>query len=401
MANQSLLLSRSAGRRFQKQVKEYDALLRNTCETLAAQAASGKEMSPAAAWLLDNYLFVHGQAQTVGLDIPPGFFSKLPRASGEAGGEWPRAAVVADAIVNASDGALTSEAIRIYLRTYQRSTPLTLAELWALEALLKLVLIRRLCQWIAAGLTDSPESEAAVRNSIGSLRKMEALQWREVVEAACLAERILREDPAGVYDRMDFATRDRYRREVEQLARGSWYREERVAEIVLEMAREEAGARGRRTRESHVGYFLIGAGRDRLKSRLGYRRGAEEVICDLVRGAPNFFYIGAVAVITSLLVLAAARVLRPMPWWFALLLAIPASQGAISVVNHLVSLIIRPQKLPRMDFSDGIPPSCRTFVVVPTLLLSRAEALKLLERLEIHYLASRDPNLLFALLTDF
>ena len=40
-------------------------------------------------------------------------------------------------------------------------------------------------------------------------------------------------------------------------------------------------------------------------------------------------------------------------------------------------------------------------MVVPTLLLSRAEVEKLLERLEIHHLANRDPNLFFALLTDF
>ena len=32
-----------------------------------------------------------------------------------------------------------------------------------------------------------------------------------------------------------------------------------------------------------------------------------------------------------------------------------------------------PRTLPRMDFEDGIPDECRTFVVVPTLLLSRAE----------------------------
>ena len=64
-------------------------------------------------------------------------------------------------------------------------------------------------------------------------------------------------------------------------------------------------------------------------------------------------------------------------------------------MNRLVNLAIPPRTLPRMNFDDGIPDDCRTFVVVPTLLLSRGEVEKLLERLEIHYLANRDPNLLF------
>ena len=40
-------------------------------------------------------------------------------------------------------------------------------------------------------------------------------------------------------------------------------------------------------------------------------------------------------------------------------------------------------------------------VVVPTLLLSESNCAKLLKDLEIRYLANRDRNLFFALLTDF
>src|SRR6185295_9949881 len=59
-----------------------------------------------------------------------------------------------------------------------------------------------------------------------------------------------------------------------------------------------------------------------------------------------------------------------------------------------------PRRLPRLDFSDGVADDCRTFVVVPTLLLSSSHVEALVERLEIHYLANRDPNVRFALLTD-
>ena len=82
------------------------------------------------------------------------------------------------------------------------------------------------------------------------------------------------------------------------------------------------------------------------------------------------------------------------------LLIVPASQAAVAIVNGIVHACIAPRRLPRLDCSDGVPDDCRTFVVVPTLLLSRANVETLVEKLEIHYLANRDPNLRFALLTD-
>ncbi|MBV8817588.1 MAG: glycosyl transferase, partial [Acidobacteriaceae bacterium] len=71
------------------------------------------------------------------------------------------------------------------------------------------------------------------------------------------------------------------------------------------------------------------------------------------------------------------------------------------ILHPLVNRFLQPYALPRMDFSKEIPDDCRTFVVIPTLILSRAGVENLLERIEIHYLANRDRNLLFGLLTDF
>ena len=87
------------------------------------------------------------------------------------------------------------------------------------------------------------------------------------------------------------------------------------------------------------------------------------------------------------------------------LLVVPASQVALEIVNALVSRLMPPRLLPSMDFSGdftgGIPAESKTMVVVPTLLLSEANVGRLLENLEIRYLANRESNLYFALLTDF
>ena len=78
-----------------------------------------------------------------------------------------------------------------------------------------------------------------------------------------------------------------------------------------------------------------------------------------------------------------------------------ASQLAVALVNWLATLLVTPQPLPRMDFSEGIPPESRTLVVVPTMLTSPQNVEDLIEALEVRFLANRDEHLHFGLLTDF
>ena len=78
-----------------------------------------------------------------------------------------------------------------------------------------------------------------------------------------------------------------------------------------------------------------------------------------------------------------------------------ASQLAIALVHWAATLLVRPRILPRLDFSTGIPAAHRTVVAVPTMLTDAVEIDELLEALEVRFLANRDPNLAFALVSDF
>jgi cyclic beta-1,2-glucan synthetase len=77
-----------------------------------------------------------------------------------------------------------------------------------------------------------------------------------------------------------------------------------------------------------------------------------------------------------------------------------ASQLAVTLVNGAASRLTLPRSLPRMDFAHGIPPESRTLVVVPTMLGSAQGIDALAEALEVRFLANRDAQLRFALLTD-
>src|SRR5439155_10100800 len=102
--------------------------------------------------------------------------------------------------------------------------------------------------------------QATMANLVGSLRLISSFDWSEFFESVSLVEQVLQRDPAGVYGRMDFRSRDRYRQAVEELAEPTGDDQLRVALKSVERARQ-VGARAADARGTHVGYHLIGSGR--------------------------------------------------------------------------------------------------------------------------------------------
>jgi cellobiose phosphorylase len=249
--------------------------------------------------------------------------------------------------------------------------------------------------------------QVSVSHSIASLRFLSAMNWKDFVEALSVVEDLLRSDPPDVYRTMDFATRDRYRHAIELLARHGPLSEADVAQRAIQLAADSARQKGRGDRSAHVGFYLIDKGQPLLWRKVQARRPWRTLIARGIQRYPLTFYAGGIGVLTLCAVLAfvqQARALDVHGWkllFASLVFLLCASQLAVAVMNWLSTLLVKPCLLPRLDFSAGIPPECRTMVVVPTLLSSPAGVDRLLETVELHHLANRDPHLHFALLTDF
>ena len=267
------------------------------------------------------------------------------------------------------------------------------------------------------GVTATQLSEAASRtaaanqisiaNSIGSLRFIGAMNWRSYVESLSVVEHTLREDPTGMHASQDFATRDRYRHVIEVVARGCSCSELVVARAAIVLAQTAAKRLGANNRTAHVGYYLIDNGRQALERAVGCRLSWKFRPSQASPHFRLFLYLGSILLLTAL---ATSVVLSSFGelglgdwryWFFAIAGIIGVSALAVSLVNLLVTLVLPPRALPRLDFSQGIPSVHRTMVIVPTLVSRPQEIDDLLEALEIRYLGNRDPNLFFALLTDF
>ena len=246
--------------------------------------------------------------------------------------------------------------------------------------------------------------QVSISNSIGSLRLLAATDWHAFVEAMSTAENILREDPGGVYGRMDFATRDQYRHELERIARRSGLTEEQVARNCVQLAREAVARNEPDARAAHVGFYLVDSGLPRLEEISGVRISAWTA---LQRLRHPIIYLGPIALLTAVFavaLLAQARAGGTHGWLLALcgvLAVLGASQLAVALVNWLATLAVPPRLLPRMDFSKGIAAGSQTLIVIPTLITSAQDVESLAEALEVRFLANRDEQLHFGLLTDF
>ncbi|HTD23989.1 MAG TPA: glucoamylase family protein [Terriglobales bacterium] len=246
--------------------------------------------------------------------------------------------------------------------------------------------------------------QVSISNSIASLRFLDATDWRHFVETMSVVERTLREDPEGVYGKMNFATRDRYRHVVEKIARSSSLSEGEVAGKAVRLAHDSWNKKGGRA--SHVGFYLIGDGRETLERSVAMRESISRSLRTIGRRRSVLLYLGlilgATALVTrTLAIKASTDGLRT--WTLAMMTifaVIVVSQFVVTLLNWALTNLTIPDLLPRMDFSRGIPPELRTLVVVPTMLTTAESVAELVEALEVRFLANRDHNVHFCLLSD-
>ena len=250
--------------------------------------------------------------------------------------------------------------------------------------------------------------QVTVGNIITSMRLLSALDWRRFVEGLSLVERVLEKDPAGVYPKMDFPTRDRYRHVVERLARRTSYIETQVAEraLALAMKSEESEISGN-SKRSHIGFFLIGEGCLELEKDLDYSARLKERVKRSALAHPTLVYLGSLTLLMFVLEgLALTYFINQggsaaVAFCFVLIALIPASEFAAGILNHAVTMLLKPEPLPKMETEKTIPVDSATMVVIPTIFASRNVVQELLEKLQVHFFSNQDPHIYFALLGDF
>jgi cellobiose phosphorylase len=473
-------------------LNETRGILEAAHERLSAAADAETDVGPAGDWLLDNFHVVQEHIREVRESLPRGYYRELPElATGVLAG-YPRVYEIAITLIAHTEARVDLENVNLFVGAYQERTTLSVGELWAMPAMLRLGLIesvRRMAlrtiqrlddveladkwaarllangrpapgtlggpldefvrntpsltpqfvarllhqlrlseksfpallwfeQWIAE---EGPTSEEAVArttdrmaltqvmtaNSITSLRAIARFDWRIFVERQSVMEQVLRGDPTGHYAQMTFQTRDHYRHVVERIARRTKRREQDVAHAAVELARKAKEMAPDDERHAHVGYYLINDGRAALERVTGYTPTWGERTHRAVLRHPNLIFVGGIIVVTVIALLSVLHAAQaPTEHVATLLLAftlLPAMDIAVNVMNQLVAAFLPPRVLPKLELTGelGVPQQYRTAVVIPTLFGSVEAVREAIDTIEVQYLANREPNLHFAILSDF
>lgn len=318
----------------------------------------------------------------------------------------PKSLILTVADMARSNPPLVSSFVAEFTRRVQgRGAPLALPLTWIEQQLSESCLTIE--QLVQSENQQQAADQLSMSNSIGGLRFLSAMDWREFVERMSAVEQTLLEDPAGIYGTMAFITRDRYRHVVEEIAKKSGLAEDEVAREAIGLASQASVGTNGDNRARHVGFYLIDGGLTQLKTRVRVRSSVADMIRNTGRRFSLQLYLGSILFFTLAL---AAGVLGqtlshgirgPLPWIAGALTFLAVSQLAIALVNLFATRLVTPHPLPRMDFSRGIPRESSTLVVVPTMLTSPENIGHLADALEVRFLANREDNLRFGLLTDF
>lgn len=258
---------------------------------------------------------------------------------------------------------------------------------------------------------DIAVRKITIGNCITSIKKIQRINFLEIFEKINGVEEVLRQDPSGVYENMDYKTKEDYRNKIKEISKKTKISEMYIAQKLLELAIEAKSNSDEnncnteiiteKIKKTHIGYYLFGKNVNLLYKKLQYNE--EKAI------SPNKktkIYIYFVYILTAIVASAIAskypQNLHNM--WINvisfLLLIIPISELVIQITQYILSKFVKPKLIPKMDFYNGIPKDEATFVVIPTIVSSKEKVKEMFRKLEVDFLANKSENLYFCLLGD-
>lgn len=247
---------------------------------------------------------------------------------------------------------------------------------------------------------DIAVQKVLMGNSITSIKTIQRINFLEIFEKINGVEELLKKDPANVYNKMDYKTKEYYRGKIKEIGKKTKISEIYIAKKVLELAQKELEERGE-IKRTHIGYYLIDKGINELYTKLEYNSKKEETSKNKVK-----IYILGITILTIIISAVLSYIINlkiKNSGIFALsfiLFLIPSSEVTIQIVQYILSKITKPKLIPKLDFSDGIDEENSTFVVIPTIVKSKEKVKEMMHNLEVYYLANKSKNLYFALLGD-
>ena len=236
--------------------------------------------------------------------------------------------------------------------------------------------------------------KVSIGNCITSIKKIQRINFLEIFERINGVEEILKQDPADVYEKMDYKTKDYYRQQIKEISEETKISDIYISKKILELAKHQKG------KKSHIGYYLLGKNKNIILETLGCK--PKKIMNESQKANYYISMIWVITVIISFLIsMTLINKTSTVGVIFAfILLIIPVSELVVQLAQYLLGKFVKPKLIPKIDFYNGIDKENSTMVVIPTILKSKEKVQELVNKLEVYYLANKSENLYFCLLGD-
>ena len=244
---------------------------------------------------------------------------------------------------------------------------------------------------------DIAVRKVSIGNSIISIKKIQRINFLEIFEKVNGVEELLKQDPANVYEKMDNKTKEYYRNKIKEISKKTKISEIYITKKILEIAKNKEP----KTKPSHIGYYLIDNGINELYDSLQYKTTRKMKPKNKVK-----LYILATSLLTIITSLILTFILIGNYQNIGLnilsfiIFLMPSHEFSIKLIQYILSKIIKPKLIPKLDMQNGIDKENTTMVVIPTILKSKEKVQELTRKLEVYYLSNKSQNIYFTLLGD-
>lgn len=244
---------------------------------------------------------------------------------------------------------------------------------------------------------DIAVRKVTIGNCIKSMKEIERINFLEIFENINGVEEVLKQDPAKIYEQMDYKTKEYYRNKIKEISKKTKISEIYITKKALELAKKEENNKFE-SKKMHVGYYLISDGEKDLYNILQTNKKPKT--------KANFkIYMISIIILSGLLsYVIGAYLSEKVPLWICIIIGIisyiPMSQIVTHIIQTILSKLVKPKLIPKMDYINGIPKEKTTMVIIPTIIQNKQKVKDLIKKLEVFYLANYSENIYFTLLGD-
>ena len=234
-----------------------------------------------------------------------------------------------------------------------------------------------------------------IGRAISSFKVLQGLNFREIFEAVNKIDETLMDDYTREFEKCDYKTKARYRGYIIKLAEKYSLSEVYVAKKAIECSKKY---------KKHVGFFLIGDQKYLLKEALGKSGLSQRLLYKVFVPIRQFLFIATLLLIASALTIFTYNIINAQNLFLKICTVIISFsfylEFADKIVNYFIRKTVKPKILPRFNFSKNVDDKNKTYVVMPTIISSLDKLDKMIEKMEVTYLANKSKNIYYMLLGD-